>query len=131
MVPVFLSCLLGRVSPINWIWKLNSEDKKCTRPLALYAFSNDRVLLDKLIENTLSGGVTINDCAMHVAQHDLPFGGIGNSGIGQYHGYEGFVEFSKLRPVFKQAKKVLAVAPPYGATFNNLYKLITKIKWIA
>jgi coniferyl-aldehyde dehydrogenase len=100
------------------------------RPLALYAFSNDSVFLDKLIKNTLSGGVTINDCAMHVAQHDLPFGGIGNSGMGQYHGYEGFVEFSKLRPVFKQAKKALVVAPPYGAKFNRLYKLITKIKWI-
>ena len=94
-------------------------------------FSNDPAFLDKLIKNTLSGGVTINDCAMHVAQHDLPFGGIGNSGMGQYHGYEGFVEFSKLRPVFKQAKKTLAIAPPYGATFDRLYKLITKFKWIA
>jgi coniferyl-aldehyde dehydrogenase len=100
------------------------------RPLALYAFSNDPVFLDKLIKNTLSGGVTINDCAMHVAQHDLPFGGIGNSGMGQYHGYEGFVEFSKLRPVFKQARKALIVAPPYGVKFNRLYKLITKLRWI-
>ncbi len=106
---------------------INSHD----RPLALYVFSNDPAFLDKLIKNTLSGGVTINDCAMHVAQHDLPFGGIGNSGMGQYHGYEGFVEFSKLRPVFKQAKKTLAIAPPYGATFDRLYKLITKFKWIA
>lgn len=101
------------------------------RPLALYAFSNDKAFLNKLIDNTRSGGVTINDCAMHVAQHDLPFGGIGNSGMGQYHGYEGFAEFSKLRPVFKQAKKALAITPPYGSTFNSIYALVKKIKWIA
>jgi coniferyl-aldehyde dehydrogenase len=106
---------------------INAHD----RPLALYAFSNDRIFLDKLIKHTRSGGVTINDCAMHVAQHDLPFGGIGNSGMGQYHGYEGFAEFSKLRPVFKQAKRALRVAPPYGASFDRLYKLIKRIKWIA
>jgi coniferyl-aldehyde dehydrogenase len=58
---------------------------------------------EKVIYNTLSGGVSINDCAMHVPQHDLPFGGIGNSGMGQYHGFEGFMELSKLRPVFRQA----------------------------
>ncbi len=101
------------------------------RPLGLYAFSNDRVFLETLIKNTMSGGVTINDCAMHVAQHDIPFGGVGNSGMGQYHGYEGFVEFSKLRPVFKQAKKALAITPPYGSTFDKIYRLIKKIKWIS
>ena len=101
------------------------------RPLALYAFSNDNAFLNKLIDNTRSGGVTINDCAMHVAQHDLPFGGIGNSGMGQYHGYEGFAEFSKLRPVFRQAKKALAITPPYGSTFNRIYSLVKKLKWIA
>ena len=73
------------------------------RPLALYLFTSDRAIQEKVISNTISGGVCINDCAMHVAQHDLPFGGIGNSGMGQYHGYEGFAEFSKLRPVFQQA----------------------------
>ncbi|MCP3944335.1 MAG: coniferyl aldehyde dehydrogenase [Desulfobacteraceae bacterium] len=101
------------------------------RPLALYAFSNDQKFLKKLIKNTMSGGVTINDCAMHVAQHDLPFGGVGNSGMGQYHGYEGFVEFSKLRPIFKQARKTLAITPPYGLTFDRIYKLVKKIKWLA
>lgn len=101
------------------------------RPLALYAFSNNQSFLNKLIENTISGGVTINDCAMHVAQHDMPFGGIGNSGMGQYHGYEGFTEFSKLRPVFKQANRTLAITPPYGTTFDRIYGLVKKIKWIS
>ncbi len=101
------------------------------RPLGLYAFSNDRAFVDKLIQNTRSGGVTINDCAMHVAQHDLPFGGVGNSGMGQYHGYEGFLELSKLRPVFKQAKMTLAITPPYGSTFTRIYGAIKKFKWIS
>ncbi len=58
----------------------------------------------KLLYGTISGGVTINNVVFHVAQHDMPFGGIGASGMGQYHGYEGFVEFSKMRPVFTNPK---------------------------
>ncbi len=100
------------------------------RPLALYVFSNNQRFLNRVIENTISGGVTINDCAMHVAQHDMPFGGIGNSGMGHYHGYEGFVEFSKLRPVFKQARKTLAITPPYDSTFDRIYNLTKKMKWL-
>ncbi len=101
------------------------------RPLALYLFTNDRELSDRVIANTRSGGVTINDCAMHVAQHDMPFGGVGNSGMGHYHGYEGFAEFSKLRPVFKQSKFVLALAPPYGKTIERIYKAIRNIRWLS
>ncbi len=100
------------------------------RPLALYVFSNNKTFLNRLIENTRSGGVTINDCAMHVAQHDLPFGGIGNSGMGHYHGFEGFCEFSKLRPVFKQARNPVAITPPYGKTFNRIYGMIKRMKMI-
>jgi coniferyl-aldehyde dehydrogenase len=78
----------------------------------------------------MSGGVSINDCAMQVVQHDLPFGGIGNSGMGQYHGYEGFLEFSKMRPVFKQAKKARLMVPPYGKEFEKVYKFLIKMKWV-
>jgi coniferyl-aldehyde dehydrogenase len=100
------------------------------RPLALYLYSNDKAAQDKVIHNTLSGGVCLNDGMLHVAQHDMPFGGIGNSGMGHYHGEEGFNEFSKLRPVFKQAKKsgILALAPPYGATFEKMTKFMSKWK---
>jgi len=100
------------------------------RPLALYLYSDDRATQDKVIHNTLSGGVCLNDGMLHVAQHDMPFGGIGNSGMGHYHGEEGFNEFSKLRPVFRQAKKsgILAMAPPYGATFEKMASLILKWK---
>lgn len=100
------------------------------RPLALYLFSNNTQIQAKVLKNTISGGVTINDCAMHVIQHDMPFGGIGNSGMGQYHGYEGFAEFSKMRPVFKQARRAVSFAPPYGKAIDMIYKLIAKVKWL-
>jgi coniferyl-aldehyde dehydrogenase len=100
------------------------------RPLALYVFTNEMRTQNDIIYNTLSGGVCINDCALHVAQHDLPFGGIGNSGTGQYHGYEGFLEFSKLRPVFKQSPYPTAALlyPPYGKTFEYLYRWMIKLR---
>lgn len=101
------------------------------RPLALYIFSNNRMFPQKILDNTLSGGVTINDCVMHVAQHDMPFGGVGNSGMGQYHAYEGFVEMSKLRPIFRQSRIAFAVAPPYGKTFDMLYGFIRRFKWMS
>jgi len=103
------------------------------RPLALYLFSNDRQIRETVLSRTMSGGVSINDCAMHVAQHDMPFGGIGNSGMGQYHGYEGFAEFSKLRPVFQQAARPLGASflyPPYGKAFATMYKVLIKMRWV-
>jgi len=103
------------------------------RPLALYLFTNDKDVQEKVLSRTMSGGVSINDCAMHVAQHDMPFGGIGNSGMGQYHGYEGFAEFSKLRPVFRQAARPLGAAflyPPYGSAFERMFKVLIKMRWI-
>jgi coniferyl-aldehyde dehydrogenase len=100
------------------------------RPLALYLYSNDKAAQDKIIHRTLSGGICLNDSMLHVAQHDMPFGGIGNSGMGHYHGQEGFNEFSKLRPIFKQAKKsgILDMAPPYGDRFEKLANTIMKWK---
>ena len=100
------------------------------RPLGLYLFSDDKALRQRVILNTSSGGVSLNDCSLHVAQHDLPFGGIGASGMGQYHGYEGFVEFSKLRPIFSQSRfpALPLLYPPYGRIFNTLYKLMIRLK---
>jgi len=84
-------------------------------PLALYLFSEDKALQKCYLEQTLSGGVTINDTLLHAGQHALPFGGVGNSGMGHYHGYEGFLTFSKLRPVFRQGplRTVDFLMPPY------------------
>lgn len=98
------------------------------RPLALYIFSNSSRIQRKVIYNTLSGGVVINDCVQHVAQHDLPFGGVGSSGMGHYHGPEGFIEMSKMRPVFKQWRYPggAMLQPPYGKVFDFMYKMMTR-----
>ncbi|OOV86885.1 coniferyl aldehyde dehydrogenase [Oceanospirillum linum] len=100
------------------------------RPLALYPFSNNKQLVDRYIGNILSGGVSVNDALFHVGQHDLPFGGIGGSGMGHYHGYEGFLTFSKLRPVFYQAafSPMKYLMPPYGKTADRMLGLIAKLK---
>lgn len=100
------------------------------RPLAFYPFSHDKALVERYIQSVLSGGVCVNDALFHVAQHDLPFGGIGGSGMGHYHGYEGFLTFSKLRPVFYQANfsSIKLMAPPYGKFATKLMNWMLKIK---
>jgi coniferyl-aldehyde dehydrogenase len=104
---------------------VNSKD----RPLGFYFFTNDKQTEEKLLYNTISGGVTINNCILHVAQHDMPFGGIGASGMGQYHGYEGFLEFSKLRPVFTHPRlSLLHMAyPPYTGRHKRIFQLMLKL----
>lgn len=86
------------------------------RPLALYPFTNDRDLQDYYITHIMSGGVSINTALLHVAQHDMPFGGVGASGMGHYHGHEGFLTFSKLRPVYQQGwfSAINFMLPPYN-----------------
>jgi len=74
------------------------------RPLAFYPFTHDRDLQDYYLQRVQSGGVCVNDVFLQQAQHDMPFGGVGASGMGQYHGCEGFHAFSKLRPVFYQSR---------------------------
>jgi coniferyl-aldehyde dehydrogenase len=100
------------------------------RPLGLYVFTHDRAREEKLIFATVSGGVTVNNCMLHVAQHDLPFGGIGASGIGQYHGWEGFVEFSKMRPVFRNPRFSLLhlFYPPYTHRTRRMLDLLLRFK---
>ena len=88
------------------------------RPLALYYFDRNKSRISKIVEETVSGGVTINDCIFHFVQHELPFGGVGSSGMGAYHGFEGFRTFSKKKGVFLQNSFVgslldRALKPPY------------------
>ena len=98
------------------------------RPLAFYPFSNDKRLIHDLIHRVMSGGVTVNDIVLHTGQHDMPFGGIGDSGMGHYHGYEGFVTFSKLRPVFYQApfSAIKFLWPPYGKFATKYLDFLTR-----
>jgi acyl-CoA reductase-like NAD-dependent aldehyde dehydrogenase len=98
------------------------------RPLALYAFSTRRGAVDRILQGTLSGGVTVNDTMLHVAQDALPFGGVGPSGMGVYHGREGFDAFSKLRGVYYQRRfnGLSLLQPPYGARFKRLIGLMLR-----
>jgi acyl-CoA reductase-like NAD-dependent aldehyde dehydrogenase len=98
------------------------------RPLALYVFSNDTAVVDRILTRTVSGGVTVNDTLYHVAAEDLPFGGVGASGIGAYHGWEGFATFSHAKGTFYQSKRNLGglLRPPYGARMDKLLKFMLR-----
>jgi coniferyl-aldehyde dehydrogenase len=88
------------------------------RPLGLYYFGADAAEQETVLAGTTAGGVTVNDVVFHVAQEDLPFGGVGPSGMGSYHGRDGFLEFSHRKAIFTQLKtdipQLKALRPPYG-----------------
>ena len=98
------------------------------RPLAIYPFSNDAGTVRRLIDRVMSGGVSVNDALFHVGQHELPFGGVGESGMGHYHGVEGFHTFSKLRPVFYQARysALKLLWPPYGRLASRVLAFLNR-----
>ena len=91
------------------------------RPLGLYYFGSDQAEERHVVSSTTSGGVTINDVIFHNAQEDLPFGGIGPSGMGAYHGRDGFLEFSHKKAVYRQtgSEIIKILRPPYGDTFRK------------
>jgi coniferyl-aldehyde dehydrogenase len=87
------------------------------RPLALYYFGHRKADTDKVLKRTHSGGVTVNGCGFHAIQHHLPFGGVGASGIGAYHGQTGFERFSLIKPIMYMSALAATAAllrPPYG-----------------
>jgi coniferyl-aldehyde dehydrogenase len=92
------------------------------RPLALYYFGYDRGEQQRVLHETHSGGVCLNDTLLHVAQDDMPFGGVGPSGMGHYHGHEGFLTFSKAKGVLIKQRFNAArlIYPPYGKTIQKL-----------
>lgn len=100
------------------------------RPLALYFFGDDKAECERVLSKTISGGVTVNDVIQHVSCEDLPFGGIGPSGMGQYHGHEGFKTFSHARAVYTQARvnmmALMGLMPPYGDKANKILDAIIK-----
>jgi coniferyl-aldehyde dehydrogenase len=106
---------------------VNSHD----RPLAIYPFTHDRELQAFYISRVMSGGVSVNEALLHVGQHDLPFGGVGASGMGHYHAREGFNTFSKLRPIFYQgpfSAIQMLFQPPYSGKASKLLNLLVKFK---
>ena len=96
------------------------------RPLALYYFGYNKSEQNRVLHETHSGGVCLNDTLLHVAQDDMPFGGIGPSGMGHYHGHEGFLTFSKAKGVLVKQRLNAAklIYPPYG---KSIQKLIQKL----
>jgi coniferyl-aldehyde dehydrogenase len=92
------------------------------RPLALYYFDRNSKRVEAVLARTTSGGVTVNDTIFHIAQNDLPFGGVGPSGMGSYHGFDGFLTFSKKKGVFLQSRFTTLglLRPPYGALARRM-----------
>ena len=98
------------------------------RPLALYHFDRDRARTRRVLERTVAGGVSVNDTVMHFAQSALPFGGVGPSGMGAYHGRAGFLALSKAKPVLYQARwtSMKFMRPPYRGMADFIVKFLTR-----
>ena len=103
---------------------INAHD----RPLAFYCFSNDRTETEKMLGQIVAGGVCINETLLHNVCNDLPFGGVGASGMGHYHGHDGFLTFSKAMPVLYQARIPLTdrLKPPYKGLADLAVKLFAR-----
>ena len=111
-------------TPDDAIAKINARP----HPLALYWFGADRRHCERMLRQTLAGGVTVNDTLWHFAHEGLPFGGVGASGSGQYHGEHGFVTFSKAKPVYAQSRfaPTRLLYPPYGRVFERVLALLKR-----
>ena len=123
--------IFGPILPLRGYTDLNTVIDSINagpRPLAIYPFSKQAATVQLLIDTVMSGGVSVNDALFHVGQHDLPFGGVGESGMGHYHGVEGFHTFSKLRPVFYQARfsPLTLLRPPYGKLASRVLAFLTR-----
>ena len=99
------------------------------RPLALYYFDWNRQRADKVLEGTHSGGACINDTLSHVMADDIPFGGVGPSGMGHYHGREGFEQFSNMRGVVKKGRfnTTSLVGPPWD---RFIFRSLVSLQWL-
>ncbi|MGD9913468.1 MAG: coniferyl aldehyde dehydrogenase [Rhizobiaceae bacterium] len=117
--------ILEYASPDEAIAHVNAND----RPLAFYWFGRDAKVREHMLHETVAGGVTINDCLLHLAQEEQPFGGVGASGMGAYHGECGFRTFSKEKPVFVQSRlgSGWMLRPPYGRLVEFAIGLMRRI----
>lgn len=121
--------IFGPVLPIIEYARIDdaiAHVNRAERPLALYWFGRDRGNRQRILRETIAGGVTINDCMLHLVQERQPFGGIGASGMGAYHGEWGFLTFSKEKPIFLQSRLSAGslLRPPYGKTFERAFRLL-------
>ncbi len=124
--------IFGPILPIVTYGSLDEAVKFISarpRPLAVYYFDRDRSRINQVLERTISGGVAINDCIFQFVQHRLPFGGVGPSGMGSYHGFDGFETFSKKKGVFLQSGVTAAVfdrvlKPPYTSRTERVIRFL-------
>ncbi|WOJ97574.1 coniferyl aldehyde dehydrogenase [Congregibacter brevis] len=100
------------------------------RPLGAYYFGKDKAEEEAVLKRTTSGGVTVNDVIMHIMQEELPFGGVGPSGMGSYHGHDGFKTFSHAKSIYRQSRfnigKLGGMLPPYNSTTEKTIKMQVK-----
>ncbi len=125
--------IFGPILPIVVVRDLDAAleyVRRRPRPLALYYFGDDRQRQRRVLHETHAGGVCLNDTIFHVAQDNLPFGGVGESGMGQYHGHAGFLTFSKEKPVLARGRfnSARLVYPPYGGRLQRLIQRIM-LRW--
>ncbi|MHA6722948.1 coniferyl aldehyde dehydrogenase [Sphingomonas sp. RS2018] len=125
--------IFGPILPVRTYHHIDeavAEVNRRDRPLALYYFGNDADERRRVLDRTVSGGVTIDDVLFHVSMEDLPFGGIGPSGMGAYHGLDGFRTFSHARAVYRQSRidvaKLAGLKPPYGKALARTIAQKTK-----
>jgi aldehyde dehydrogenase (NAD+) len=124
--PLMADEIFGPILPIVTVDDIDeaiSFINRRPKPLALYVFSGDSAVAERVLERTSSGGACVNDVVAHLANHELPFGGVGPSGMGAYHGRAGFETFSHRRSVLHKSTRldVKLRYPPYDET---------KLKWI-
>lgn len=130
--PIMREEIFGPVLPVIAFASLDDALAKINagpKPLALYAFSTRDATVDRIVNGTSSGGTLVNDTVLHLANPDLPFGGVGESGTGNYHGPFGFKAFSHERAVMRQSKRSLAplLAPPYGMRTRAMIALLERL----
>jgi aldehyde dehydrogenase (NAD+) len=120
ILPILTFKHLDEVAPF-----ITARDK----PLALYMFSNDERRIEDMIANTTAGGTSINNTVIHFLNQNLPFGGVGPSGLGSYHGYYGFKTFSHERAVLRQGRidALKAVYPPYTDNVQKMFKWMKRL----
>ena len=125
--------IFGPILPVltySAITEVIDAINKAPNPLAIYYFGHDKKEMQQIQKRTLSGALTFNDTLMQVAVDDLPFGGVGNSGMGHYHGQEGFDTCSKLKAIMvhKRMSPISWLYPPYGALMRLFLSLVGGIK---
>jgi aldehyde dehydrogenase (NAD+) len=131
-MPVMAEEIFGPILPVLTYGKLSEVPPLITardKPLALYVFAEDQRAIDTVIDNTTAGGTCINNAVIHFANSNLPFGGVGASGMGSYHGFHGFKAFSHERAVLQQGRVdvLKSVYPPYGPKVSRMVKWMFKL----